>query len=108
VHPDGRAYNLMGPGNDVIRASYREPAAGRQPLEPGRVYELRLPNLMTANRFGKGHRIRVQISASFDPHLSRNLQTGESEVDSAESRAAEIRIHHGAGHESRVLLPVGH
>jgi hypothetical protein len=108
VHPDGRAFNLMSPGNDVVRASYRDPAAGRQPLVPGQVYELRVPTLMTANRFGKGHRIRVQISASFDPHLSRNLQTGESEVVSAESRAAEITVHHGAGHASRLLLPIAH
>ncbi len=106
VHPDGRAFNLMSPGNDVLRASYRDPAAGRQPLEPGRVYELRFPTLMTGIRFGKGHRIRVQVSASFDPHLSRNLQTGESEVVSAESRPAEITIHHGASHASRLLLPV--
>ncbi len=63
---------------------------------------------MTSHRFGRGHRIRVQISATFDPHLSRNLQTGKSEVDSAESRSAEIRIHHGAGHASRLLLPVAH
>ena len=103
VHPDGRAYNLMSPGNDVIRASYRDPAAGRQPLEPGRVYLLRLPNLATATEFAEDHRIRVQISASFDPHLSRNLQTGESEVAAAESRPATITIHHGA---SRVLLPL--
>lgn len=108
VHPDGSAYNLMGPGNDVVRASYRDPVAGRQPLDPGQVYELRVPTLMTATRFGKGHRIRVQISASFDPHLSRNLQTGESEVVSAESRPAEITIHHDDGHASRLLLPVVH
>ncbi len=106
VHPDGRAFNLMSPGNDVVRASYRDPAAGQQPLAPGQVYELRLPTLMTATRFGKGHRIRVQISASFDPHLSRNLQTGESEVASAASQAAEITIHHGAGRASRLLLPI--
>jgi len=106
VHPDGRAYNLMGPGNDAVRASYRVPAAGRQPLEPGRVYELEVAPLLTGIRFGRGHRIRVQVSATFDPHLSRNLQTGESEVDSAGSRAAEIRIHHSAGHASRLLLPV--
>jgi putative CocE/NonD family hydrolase len=106
VHPDGRALNLMSPGNDVVRASYRDPVAVPQPLQPGRVYELRLETLMTATRFGEGHRIRVQISASFDPHLSRNLQTGESEVVSAESRAAEIAIHHDAGNASRLLLPV--
>ena len=94
MHPDGRAFNLMSPGNDVLRASYRDPGAGQEPLEPGRIYELRLPGLMTSNRFAKGHRIRVQISGSFAPHLSRNLQTGESEIVSAASRTAAITIHH--------------
>jgi putative CocE/NonD family hydrolase len=106
VHPDGRAFNLMSAGNDVLRASYRDPAKGRQAVEPGRVYELRYPALMTGIRFAKGHRIRAQVSASFDPHLSRNLQTGESEIDSAEARAATITIHHGADHASKLLLPV--
>lgn len=59
----------MSPGNDVLRASYREPEEGRQLLEPGRVYELRLPNLITAIRFARGHPLRVQISASFAPHF---------------------------------------
>ena len=105
VYPDGRAINVTSPGNDVIRASYRAPAAARQPVEPGRVYELRLGQALSAIRFGKGHRIRVQVSASLDPHLSRNLQTGASEVDSAESRAAKVTIHHGPAHPSRLLLP---
>ena len=106
VHPDGRAFNLMSAGNDVVRASYRDPAAGPEPVEPGRIYELRLPRLMTSIRFARGHRIRAQISASFAPHLSRNLQTGESEVTSAASKAAAITIHHGAEHASKLQLPV--
>lgn len=106
VYPDGRAISLMGPGNDMLRASYREPEAGRQLLEPGQVYELRLPNLITSNRFAAGHRVRVQISASFAPHFSRNLQTGESEHFASESQPARITIHHDAGHPSRILLPV--
>jgi hypothetical protein len=106
VHPDGRAFNLMSPGNDVLRASYRDGAAGHGPLEPGRIYELRLPALMTSIRFGTGHRIRAQISASFAPHLSHNLQTGESEIVAADSRVAAITIHHGAEHASRLELPV--
>jgi putative CocE/NonD family hydrolase len=105
VHPDGQAINVTTPGNDVIRASYRDPGAGRQPVEPGRIYELYLQQALSAIRFGKGHRIRVQLSASLDPHLSRNLQTGASEVDSAESHAAVITIHHGPAHPSRLLLP---
>jgi len=106
VYPDGRAFNLMSPGNDVVRASYREAAAGPKPVEPGQIYELRVPDLMTATRFVKGHRIRMQISASFDPHLSRNLQTGESEVASSASRAATVAIHREAGRTSKLLLPV--
>lgn len=106
VHPDGRAFNLMSPGNDALRASYREPAAGRQPVEPGRIYELRLGSLSTSIRFARGHRIRAQISASFAPHLSRNLQSGESEIVAKASRAAVVTIHHGSAHASRLLLPI--
>jgi uncharacterized protein len=105
VYPDGRAMNLMSPGNDVVRASYRYAGAGPQPLEPSKVYELRLPALMTSIRFARGHRIRAQISASFAPHMSRNLQTGESEVASASARTATISIHYGSG-GSKLLLPV--
>ena len=106
VHPDGRAFNLMSPGNDVLRASYRDATTGPQPLEPGRIYELRLPALMTGIRLAQGHRLRAQLSASFAPHLSRNLQTGESEVVSSTARAADITIHHDPSYPSRLELPV--
>jgi hypothetical protein len=106
VAPDGTALNLMSPGLDVLRASYREPARGRQLLEPGKVYPLRIPSLVTSNTFRKGHRIRVQISAAFFPHFSRNLHTGKLETESAEMRRAAIRIHHDRRRASRLLLPV--
>ena len=106
VHPDGRAFNLMSPGNDALRASYRDAAAGQQPLEPGRIYELRLPMLLTSIRFARGHRIRAQVSASFAPHLSRNLQTGESEVVASTARTAVITIHLGGDQASKLLLPI--
>lgn len=106
VYPDGRAINMRSPGAEVLRASYRDIAEGRQALEPGEVYELSLDGLMTANSFKAGHRIRAQVSASFAPHLSRNLQSGESEVDSSESHVAEITIYHGARYQSALLLPM--
>ena len=106
VHPDGSAYNLMSPGADVLRASYRDMNPGRQPLDAGKVYELNLDGLITANEFLAGHRVRVQISASFAPHLSRNLQTGESEHTSAESKPARITIHHSSEFPSSLSLPV--
>jgi putative CocE/NonD family hydrolase len=106
VYPDGRVLNLMSPGNDVVRASYRDPDAGPQPVAPGTVYELTLPLMSTALRIGEGHRLRAQISGSFMPYFSRNLQTGLSERVSAESRPATITIWHGEGRPSRLILPV--
>lgn len=105
VHPDGRAINLMSPGNDVLRASYRQPASGRQLIEPGSVYELRLQNLLTGNFFAPGHRIRIQVSASFAPHFSRNLQTGISEATGSVSQRATITIHHDREHPSTIRMP---
>jgi uncharacterized protein len=106
VAPDGTAFNLMSPGLDVLRASYRDLTRGRQSLEPGKVYDLDLKNLITSNVFLKGHRVRVQISGSFSPNFSRNLQSGKSEVDSSEIKKGRIRVYHDADHPSQILLPV--
>jgi putative CocE/NonD family hydrolase len=105
VSPDGTAYNLMSPGLDVLRASYRDLARGRQWLEPDKTYEVDLKNLITSNVFRRGHRIRVQISGSFYPNFSRNLQTGKSEVDSSVAQKARIRIWTDAQHPSQIVLP---
>jgi uncharacterized protein len=106
VAPDGTAFNLMSPGLDVLRASYRDAKVGRQLLRPHQVYELQLSHLITANRFQKGHQIRVQISASFFPNFSRNLQTGESERTSSMMQKATISIYTDHTHPSRAVLPV--
>ena len=106
VAPDGTAFNLMSPGLDVQRASYRQIAKGRQLLTPDTVYELHLTNLMTSNVFKSGHRIRIQISGSFFPNFSRNLQTGELETVSGKTQKATIRIYHERAHPSRMILPV--
>jgi putative CocE/NonD family hydrolase len=106
VAPDGTAFNLMSPGLDVLRASYRDLSRGREWLEPGRVYELTLSNLITSNVFLKGHRMRVQVFGSFAPNFSRNLQTGKSEATSAEMKKAQIRVYHGGARASEIVLPV--
>ena len=106
VRPDGTAHNLMSPGLDVQRASYRAPDKGRQLLKSGEIYRLQFPHLITSNLFRQGHRIRVQISGAFFPHFSRNLQTGALETISAEMQPAEITIHHRPDQSSRLILPV--
>jgi len=105
VAPDGTAFNLMSPGLDVLRASYRD-GRRRRLLRPGRVYALPFANLMTGNLFRKGHRIRLVVCGAFFPHFSRNLQTGELETASAISRPGRIYVHQSPRYPSRLVLPV--
>jgi predicted acyl esterase len=48
----------------------------------------------------------VQVSGAFYPDFTRNLQTGESQITSSQTRAGRIRIHHDARHPSRIVLPL--
>ena len=106
VAPDGTAFNLMSPGLDVLRASYRDASLKPELLTPGKVYLFHLDRMLTSNVFRAGHRIRVQISAAFSPHFSRNLQTGESEITASQTQLGHIRIYHDAEHSSRIVLPI--
>jgi len=106
VGPDGTAYNLMSPGLDVLRASYRHGGPKQQLLQPDRNYKLRLTNLLTSNVFKRGHRLRLQILSSFFPHFSRNLHTGELEAVSARTAKATNCIYHRRAHPSRLILPI--
>lgn len=63
-------------------------------------------SLLTSNVFEQGHRIRVQISGSFFPNFSRNLQSGELENDSAKLKKATISIYLDPDHPSEIVLPV--
>ena len=105
VAPDGVAFNLMSPGLDVLRASYRDETIQPELLTSGQIYKLTLNRLLTSNTFLKSHRIRVQISGAFYPHFSRNLQTGQSEIISRDSQVGHIVIHHDREHSSKIVLP---
>jgi uncharacterized protein len=104
--PDGTAYNLMSPGLDVQRASYRDLSHGRQLLTPNKVYQIDLNHLITSNTFLAGHHIRAQVFASFFPNFSRNLQSGKPEATSADIRKATITVYSDSKHASQLILPV--
>ena len=57
--------------------------------------------------FGKGHRIRVEVSSSYFPYYLRNLNTGADNL-ALEMGAvvARQKIYHDGMHPSHVLLPV--
>jgi putative CocE/NonD family hydrolase len=107
VFPDGRAYNLT---DGIIRASCREvdfeapDATSPRPIEPGRVYAYDIDLWGTANTFKRGHRIRLEITSSNFPRWDRNLNTGESSVNSTRMSVAHQAILHDADHPSSLRL----
>jgi uncharacterized protein len=108
VAPDGTAWNLSAPGTAVRRASYRDGGPARKLVAPGETVRLRMDKLITANRFERGHRLRVVVTPAFAPVFSVNPQTGGVEFDSDSVRAGVIRIGHSAGRASWIVLPTVH
>jgi putative CocE/NonD family hydrolase len=106
VAPDGTAYNLMSPGLDVIRASYRHAQPNRELLKKNTLYKLTLGDLFTGNTFKQGHRIRVAVMTSFAPDFAHNLHTGDLESTASTSRIAHITLYHSAPNLARLILPV--
>lgn len=103
VHPDGRAFNL---DDTILRMRYREGFDRDVRMEAGEVYEAKLGPLATANVFGAGHRLRIEVSSSNFPRYDRNLNTGGNNFDESEWRVARNAVHHSVEHPSRIVLPV--
>lgn len=112
VQPDGRALFLA---EGVMRARHRDPhrAGAYNPeqlstITPDEVYPYRIEFWRpTANRFLKGHRIRIEISSSYYPYFLRNLNSGEDNLALATKPVvAQQAIYHDAEHPSHVILPV--
>ncbi len=103
VHPDGRAFNL---DDTILRMRYREGFDREVRMEAGEIHEARPGPLATANVFGVGHRLRIEISSSNFPRYDRNLNTGGNNHDESEWRVARNAVHHTAEHPSRIVLTV--
>lgn len=102
-YPDGYAMNLC---HGVLRVRYREGFEHETRLEPGEVYAITIDAFPTANRFVKGHRIRLDISSSNFPHFDVNPNSGEPEGYGRSPRVATNRVYMDAARPSRVLLPI--
>lgn len=105
VFPDGRAIYLT---DGILRTRYRNSLSAPEMLEPGRVHEVTLDLSVTSNVFLPGHRIRLEVSSSNFPRYDRNTNTGGTiaEESADEAVVATNRVLHGAGHPSRLVLPI--
>jgi hypothetical protein len=105
VYPDGRAIILT---DGILRARYRDSFSSPQLLTPGRVYQLEIDLVATANVFASGHRIRLEISSSNFPRFDRNTNSGGIIAHEAEDDfiIATNEILHDNEHPSHLVLPV--
>ncbi len=103
VFPTGEARNLT---DGILRLRYRESLEKAVPARPGEVYPITIDAGVTSNQFGKGHRIRVEISSSNFPRFDRNPNTGRPVADEKELRRAVQTVYHERGRASHVLLPL--
>jgi len=103
VHPDGRAINIQA---GMVRARFRESFTEPSFLERGVVYEFDIKVGSTSNVFKKGHRIRLEVSSSYFPEFSRNLNTGAEIGTTSEMVAADQTVYHDAERPSYLLLPI--
>ncbi|WP_336037921.1 CocE/NonD family hydrolase [Halobacterium yunchengense] len=102
-YPDGYDLNLS---DSICRGRYRGYRDEPDLLTPGEVYEFYMEPYDTANRFGEGHRIRLDVSSSNWPRFDVNHNTGGPLYTDQEYRVAENTVHHSATHPTHVELPV--
>ena len=100
VFPDGRAIQLQ---NGLLRARYRNAEGEPELLEPGRVYRLEIDLWATANRFKRGHRLRVDISSADFPRFDRNTNRGG---ERGRPVAAHQTIYHDERYPSHLAMQV--
>ena len=103
VQPDGTPINVQ---EGIQRARYREGYGRKVWTEEGEVYEVRVDLQATANHFGAGHRIRLEVTSSSSPRWDRNLNTGGGSYDETVWVVARNSVHHSPGRASHLVLPV--
>jgi putative CocE/NonD family hydrolase len=103
VSPDGSAVNLC---DGILRLRYRDSLERPALADPGRVYPITIDAGVTSNEFGRGHRIRLEVSSSNFPHYDRNPNTGRAVAAEKETRRAWQTVYHDRLRPSQLLLPV--
>jgi hypothetical protein len=103
VYPDGRAFNIQ---EGILRARYREGQTKKVWFKPGQTVTVRIDMSATANYFGPGHRIRLEVSSSSFPRYDRILNTGGNNYDETRWVSSHNYVIHSNEHSSYVILPV--
>ncbi len=102
-YPRGYAMILI---DSIRRMRYRNSLERAELMTPGEVYEVTIDLWATANRFERGHRIRLDISSSNFPTFDPNPNTGEPIGYHTHTVTARNTVFHDAEHSSHLILPL--
>lgn len=108
------SHSSDNPHNDVfVRLSEVDPEGRSTNVSDGFVRlavdsgTVRLELDGVAHRFSAGSRIRVLVAGGSHPRFVRNLGTDEPPISGRRMAPATHTVHHGAGGQSRLVLPAG-
>jgi putative CocE/NonD family hydrolase len=102
-YPEGFALNLV---DSIIRARYRDGWDREVLMQPGEVYPVRIQLPPTSNLFGRGHRLRLDISSSNFPRFDVNPNTGEPVGRHTHAVVARNTVFFDRARPSHITLPV--
>lgn len=103
VHPDGKAILLT---EGILRLRYRNSFERPELMVPGRIYRVKLDLWATANLFGVGHKLRLEVTGSSFPRYDRHPNHGGDLSGPTTPVAATTVIHHDRDHPSALILPL--
>ncbi len=101
--PNGFAMNIS---DGILRARYRSGKGTSELMKPNQVYQLDIELFASANKFKKGHKIRVDIASSNFPQFDVNPNTGESEGAWTHTVQAHNKVFMDTNRPSHISLPV--
>jgi len=93
VDPRGRSLNVC---DGIVRLTDADPLTGT----------VRVSLIGAAHRFGRGHRIRLQVAGGAFPRFARNPGNGQVDATAADLVPTQYDIGLDAAHPSALLLPV--
>jgi putative CocE/NonD family hydrolase len=93
VDPRGRSRNVC---DGIVRLTDADPLTGI----------VRVSLIGAAHRFGRGHRIRLQVAGGAFPRFARNPGNGQADASAADLVPTRYEIGLDAAHPSALLLPV--
>ena len=102
-YPEGMAINIA---DSIIRAGYRNGWESSEFMTPGQPYEFVFQLYPTSNVFGRGHKIRVDISSSNWPRFDVNPNTGGPLGLDGGFQIAHQTVYHDADCPSHIVLPL--